>query len=350
MNLSTQPARLVVAALTAGMAWACGNTTREASAARNEAKTPEGYRITGPYTHENLSVFLIHGNDRMSHLKLATLQEALEQKVVRVHETGNVNQLAVENVSADTDVFIQAGDIVKGGRQDRMIAQDIIVPARSGRMPLASFCVEEGRWSRRGAESAVAFDSSTDQVVGNALKIAARRKADQGEVWKEVASAQGKLSQSLGDTPVGSPVSESSLQLTLEDVNVKEGADRYLTALSPTPRGKTGIVGCAFAINGKVSGVEIYAASRLFEKMWPKLLRTAAVEAIAERRGSTPAGTLSPAEVQAFIAEANGARADRKDLSPRVSLQTREADKTLLFETLDRERKDIWLHRSYLAK
>ena len=100
------------------------------------------------------------------------VEQKTEEKVV-VHETGQVNELAVENVSADADVFIQSGDIVKGGRQDRMIAQDFVVPARSGKMPIASFCVEQGRWSRRGSEQSHAFAASSDQVAGKALKMAA---------------------------------------------------------------------------------------------------------------------------------------------------------------------------------
>src|SRR5579864_4481210 len=92
-------------------------------------------RLSGPYTHGNLTVFLIHGDDQMKGRKLLTLDEALEQKKVVVHETKDVNQLAIENVSGE-EVFIQAGDIVKGGQQDRIIAVDVIVPAKSGKLPL----------------------------------------------------------------------------------------------------------------------------------------------------------------------------------------------------------------------
>jgi hypothetical protein len=135
-----------------GIAMACG-VLAAACAAEPAGPAGGGQRITGPFTHGNLSVFLIHGGGRASGRPLITLQEAMAQKKVVVHETGQVNELAVENVSADADVYIQSGDIVKGGRQDRMISQDFIVPARSGKVPIASFCVEQGRWSRRGTES-----------------------------------------------------------------------------------------------------------------------------------------------------------------------------------------------------
>src|SRR5262250_1278727 len=79
------------------------------------------YTISGPYTHDNLTIFLLHGRDTLSGKPLLTLQEALEQKKVVVHETKEVNKLSVENLSANAEIYIQAGDIVKGGQQDRIL-------------------------------------------------------------------------------------------------------------------------------------------------------------------------------------------------------------------------------------
>jgi hypothetical protein len=303
-------------------------------------------RITGPFTHANLSVFLIHGKGRSSGKPLVTLQEALAQKKVVVHETGQVNELAVENVSADSDVYIQSGDIVKGGQQDRMIAQDFIVPARSGKMPIASFCVERGRWSRRGSEQVHAFGASSDQVAGKALKMAARRKGDQGGVWREVAENQAKLSRNLA-APVAAAESASSLQLTLENDRVKAGVEDYVRALSGRPGAD--VVGVAFAVNGTLNSAEVYASRELFARLWPKLLKAAAVEAIAEQ-GSAPAALPGEADLRRWMADADGARSEEKTLSPRVKLLTREAPANVVFETQDTERKEGWLHRSYVAK
>src|ERR1044072_8661430 len=106
------------------------------------------YRLTGPYQHENLTIFLIHGPNQADSSKFIPLQEALERKLVVVHETSDVNELSIENVSATEEVFVQAGDIVKGGQQDRGLAVDLIVPAKSGQIPISAFCVEHGRWAR----------------------------------------------------------------------------------------------------------------------------------------------------------------------------------------------------------
>src|SRR5215208_5420126 len=118
-------------------------------------------KLSGPYTHGNLTVFLVHGPDKLKNREFLTLEEAMAKKVAVVHETSNVNELAIEN-SGDTDVYVQSGDIVKGGKQDRTIAMDFIVPAKSGKLPIGSFCVEHGRWQQRGAEdvAACAYGSS----------------------------------------------------------------------------------------------------------------------------------------------------------------------------------------------
>ena len=132
-------------------------------------------RISGPYVKDNLSIYLIHGADRVTGAKYLTLQEAMDQKKVVVHETGNVNELAIENL-ADEDLYIQSGEIVKGGKQDRTIGTDMIITRAMGKTPIASFCVEHGRWQARGRERSDAFASSSGYVAGAAMKRASSRR------------------------------------------------------------------------------------------------------------------------------------------------------------------------------
>ena len=204
--------------------------------------------IVGPYTHKNLSVFLVHGEDRLKGQQFLTLGEALEQKKILVHETGNVNELSIENISQEP-VYVQSGDIVKGGKQDRVFAYDVVIQAQSGHVPVASFCVEQGRWSGRGAESAMYFSASQNQLATRELKLAAKYAGDQNRVWQEVAGVQSKLAKAV-DAGVASLQSASSLQLTLENRNVQEIAAPYLKALSGIVEGKGAVIGYAFAING----------------------------------------------------------------------------------------------------
>src|ERR671926_147233 len=135
-----------------------------AVAQRGQDTAPKSsYRLSGPYTHGNLTVFLVHGKD-LTTKNFLTLQEALAQKKVRVYETKDVNELAIRNLSNE-DIYVQAGDIVRGGDQDRMISLDFIVPPKSGRMPIAAFCVESGRWSKRGNEENASFNSSDNMIA-----------------------------------------------------------------------------------------------------------------------------------------------------------------------------------------
>src|SRR5690349_23420732 len=172
---------------------------QRSSTTRTENKSvPAGYSISGPYTHKNLTVFLVHGKDLLPGKNFLTLQEALAQKKVRVYETKDVNELAIRNFS-NQDVYVQAGDIVRGGDQDRMISIDFIVPPRSGRMPIAAFCVESGRWSRRGDEQNAEFSSSVNMMATKDLKLAAKRERSQEAVWKNVKAAQEKLAVKVAD-------------------------------------------------------------------------------------------------------------------------------------------------------
>ena len=243
------------------------------------------YSLSGPFSYENLTIFLIHGTDQPNSKLFVPLQEAMERKLVVVHETSDVNEIAIENMSKTDEVFVQAGDIVKGGQQDRVLAVDLIVPSRSGKTPIDAFCVEHGRWQQRGAESADHFSVSDGMVATKELKMAAKESRSQAKVWDEVAAAQSSLSRSVNDDVAGL-ASRSSLQLAIENEKVQESAAAYTKKLSSIVEGKSDVIGYVFAINGKLNSADVYASGPLFKRFWPKLLRTTAIEAVAERSGS----------------------------------------------------------------
>lgn len=319
----------------------------------NVQKQPEmkanDYRLSGPFTHKNLSIFLIHSKTTTTKTRsFLTLQEALEQKKVIVYETQSVNELAIENLSSE-DIYVQSGDIVKGGKQDRMMAQDFIVPPKSGRMPISAFCVEHGRWSGRGNERAGVFSSSSDAVVTREIKLAAKSSNSQGAVWENVRLAQDKLSQNLG-TRVNSNVSASSLQLAVENTRVQATADSYIKALASIVNRDDDVIGYVFAINGSVNSADVYSSNALFRKLWPKLLKANTVEAIAQLQKETfkPASTD---HAKAFLTEAEKPQPSAaKDVTARVKVVTREDDKNVFFETRDEAQKGAWVHRNYIKK
>jgi sulfur relay (sulfurtransferase) DsrC/TusE family protein len=310
-------------------------------------KPAVSYRLSGPYTHDNLTIFLIHGDDQIKGKDILTLDEALKQKKVVVHETKNVNQLAIENVSTD-EVFVQAGDIVRGGQQDRTIAFDMIVPPKSGKVPLGAFCVESGRWTQRGKEGHLSFSASTNQLASNGLKLAARKGASQKDVWDKVSKAQMDLKKSVKDE-VQAGESKSSLELTLEHKKVVEAVRAYQLKLQFSPQCKKDVIGYAVVINGKVNNADVYASNALFHKLWPKLLKASAVEAVAEKNDKKFESAKVDA-VKAFLADAEKGKKSEKKINERFRQVEQENAKSILFETSDRDKKDVSLRRSYIAK
>jgi len=314
---------------------------------------PSNYNLSGPYTHKNLSIFLVHGKDLLPGKNFLTLQEALAQKKARVYETKEVNELAIQNLS-NQDVYVQSGDIVRGGDQDRMISVDFIVPPKSGRMPIAAFCVESGRWSRRSGEGGGGggrdeFSSSNNSVATKDLKLAAKSAGSQEAVLATVSVAQEKLSRSVGSS-VKSPASATSLELTVENAKVKETTAAYIDALNGIVQNKADVIGYVFAINGQVNSADVYASHALFAKLWPKLLKASAVEAIAELNQPVNAEPVADETVHAFLAESEQPSAKAKEVTGRVRMLTREDDKNVFFETQDRQEKDAWVHRNYIRK
>src|SRR6185503_19897929 len=130
------------------------------------------YRVTGPAVHENLAIYLVHGKSAAGPVPL-TIEEAQGKRAVKVHETGNVNELQIENLGND-EVLVQSGDIVKGGQQDRVLTVSLILPPKSGKIPIASFCVEQGRWAARGKEDVKTFTTASAVVPSREAKIAMR--------------------------------------------------------------------------------------------------------------------------------------------------------------------------------
>jgi hypothetical protein len=323
-------------------------------------------RVSGPFAHGNLALYFMHGPSAPGPVPL-TLQEALAKKQVLVHETGDVNRLMIEN-RGDEEVFVQAGEIVKGGKQDRVLTVSLLLPKNSGVVPIGAFCVEQGRWQPRGKEEATRFSSADSAVPSKRAKIAmkapaepttsqdrigrheVRRSDDTGrrqqEVWKDVDETQRKLAGTVG-APVKAPESGSSLQLSLENKQVKATVAEYVKALDPAIKRVPDALGLAFAINGAINSADLYPSHGLFVKLWPKLLTAAATEAVAEKNGKT--GTPPKTEeIVAFLerSEQAGKSTERK-LDDKTRLATRESEKAYYFETL---RGAQLVHKNYLAR
>ena len=275
----------------------------------------------------------------------------MERKQVAVYETREVNELAIENSSASEEVFVQAGDIVKGGQQDRTLAVDLIVPAKSGRMPIDAFCVESGRWTQRGVESPAEFRTSQDMVATKELKMATKAEASQAKVWREVETAKADLSESV-NADVAGVASRSSMQLALENDKVRESAAKYIDKLTSLVDEHSDVIGFVFAINNKLNSADVYPSNAMFKQFWPRLLKAAAVEAVAE---SSPAArpaneALSINAVADFIVAAEKGNESLNEVTKRTHMAKRESEQGIFFETRDMSHGGAWIHRNYLTR
>ena len=145
-------------------------------------------------------------------------------------------------------------------------------------------------------------------------------------------------------------MSESSLELAVENSKVKESIDDYIRTLAGITRNKSDVIGYVFAINGQVNSADIYASRALFAKLWPKLLKANATEAVAELQADSPVNPVTDESVHGFLGEAEKGRGSQKEVSPRVHLITREDDKNVFYETRDRAQNGAWIHRNYIRK
>ncbi|MEW6251972.1 MAG: DUF6569 family protein [Planctomycetota bacterium] len=334
--------------------------TQAAAPAGTAAATPGGQpapdgakpdsaaqRLSGPYTHANLTIWLVHGPDRLPGARFLTLQEAVERKLCRVHETGDVNELLIENLSKTHELFIQAGDIVRGGKQDRCIGVDVIV-APASKLPLPSFCVEHGRWQRRGNEDPIFFTRSDKQVSGRAIRLQVQGAADQGGVWEAVEMNQQQLSSNVG-RDVRDAASSSSLLLSLENKAVAAATEPYLKELTKLAAEHADALGVVVAVNGELSTADVYAAHDLFTRLWPKLLESAAAEAVSlkDRPAAAPPQL---AAVQAFLNAAQDAPGKARRVSDRVDYVTHDADKAVRFRINDKDRPQASVHENVIRK
>lgn len=291
----------------------------------------EGVRIGEPIPLEDLTLFPIFSAAQTDPGPMTTLAAALGAGVAEVREVGSeeaapsstrhtrhgrersgpvVNTLVIAN-HGDKAIYVLAGTVVKGGNQDRQIAQDFVVAARST-VPVDAFCVEQGRWTgeREGVGTQGKFEA-VEALANSSVRAAGQYESSQGEVWAEVAkvnSAHGKQKAS------------GTLMATLDDAEVKaarEGlAKRIGQALART-RPSDELVGMAYAVNGQVRGVRWFASHELFQLFQGTLANTAASDALTARGGAAPkpAPPMAAADVGSFMREIDRAKAEEKATS-----------------------------------
>jgi hypothetical protein len=254
------------------------------------------FQVTGPFVHENLAVFLLD-SDQQDDRNFITLDEGLKNETVKVSEQkqAQVQQLEIENTS-DSYLFLQEGDRVVGGQQDRIIITSLVIPPHSGKMPLPSFCVEAGRWVGNKAFHGGANAALAPKEVRQASKVSNQ----QGEVWRKVKGIKDAASTNMA---VQAPNTNTSLTETLEAPRVKKLSEEFAQALEDVLAEHPKAVGVVIAVNGQVEEVNLYPSRQLLGKLYPRLLQSYALQAVMEKDKAGQSKELTVADIRNFMTE-----------------------------------------------
>jgi hypothetical protein len=315
-----------------------------------EQPTVSGYRVLEPIRHGSLTVFPVVAPKSYPTAEFLTLDEGLRSGEVVVTEYGNVRGLmrrrpapAVHVQSAEVNrlvlinnskrpLLLLAGEIVTGGKQDRVIGKDRIVPAESDPVDLSVFCVEPGRWvaasERFGASGATYGGAVGGPIHGTAsppnlgtlmAQPSVRAKAmgdkDQTQVWAEVKKQQQAME--TVEVVAGAPASTAEIQSTssyarvMENKDVKAQVDEIAAPIEQNYQSlikqlrDRKAVGVVVAVNERIIWADVFASTELLERYWPKLVRSYASEAVVTRAKT---GEASSAQAEAFLEDMEGRR------------------------------------------
>ena len=229
------------------------------------------------YAYQNLQLFPIRANQVFTDYhndidNYVTLKEALEKKTIRIteaglHGSGEVNTLHIENVG-NQPIMILAGEVVQGGKQDRMIGQDLILQPGIGKKDISVFCVEHGRWQSRG--DGMSFNSYA-HASSNELRKAARVEKSQQQVWNRVSETTAK---NEAQTKTGTLTAlQDSKPFGAE---LKKYTDHFRRVFAAQPD----VIGVIAVSGDRILGCDMFATHEIFGQHYDHLVNGYATEAI----------------------------------------------------------------------
>jgi hypothetical protein len=255
------------------------------------------YRISGPYSGDNLSVYLIQSDDQDPR-EFMTLEQGFKEGLVKVTEKdqAQVHELQVDNQS-DYPLFLQEGDRLEGGKQDRTIVASLVIPPHSGKMAVPTFCIEAGRWVA-GSRGTSFRATGNYAYAPKAIRCAAKINKDQGQVWKSVAVHKDAAAKA-----VSAGNRNTSLNEMLDSPEIQKITDQLTAALDGVQDGPDDTVGVAIVLNGKIEEVNIYPNHQVFQRLYPRLLQSYALQAFLEKADAKDDPPQSAARIAQFITE-----------------------------------------------
>ncbi len=280
-----------------------------ASFAGESSKQPI-YKVLPPVTQANLTIFPVVANKSFDTSQFLTLDEGIRSGRVTVTETGQtaglvrprpyndgvwherplpvpqsgarVNQLALVN-NSDRPLLLLAGEIVTGGKQDRVVGRDRIIPAHSEPVALDVFCVEPHRWMGASA----GFGATASAMAQPSVRSKAMAERNQQEVWDEVAKSRAAFAAAVPAPQALAIQSSSSYAAAVQSGGVKRQLDSIAAPIEHSYEKlmlqlrAQNAVGAVVAVNGEIIWADVFASPVLLEKYWPKLVRSYAAEALA---------------------------------------------------------------------
>ena len=325
--------------------------------------TASGVKVEGPLVNQNLAIYVVRGKATDGR-KYITLDEALRTKTVVLREQGTgsgqdraqVNELEIQNKS-DQWLYIQAGDVIQGGKQDRTIGTDVAIPPHSKPQPISAFCVEHGRWTPESG--GMAFESNTALLGSSKLKKSIQGEKNQSAVWAEVAAQETRARESLQANP---NVSARALSTTgtynaiVQNSEIRAERADYVNSLLPQLEKRSDLVGIVVAINGELTAADVYASSALFQKLARKLVESYALEALLARKlqGASSAAAPSKEAALSFLTDVSRASGKDEKVGDSLHRTTRETQGAVLYEYGESDAsapgQTRVLHRSYVRR
>ncbi|MEL7250269.1 MAG: DUF6569 family protein [Bacteroidota bacterium] len=240
------------------------------------------------------------------------LSEVIEEERFRVSEKkpygrfddmGAVNALTVQN-KTDAPVFLMEGDVVQGGNQDRVIAEDAVIAARSIQ-DIPVFCVEHGRWTYKGDKALnegdkkiFAFRGYYNVASGNVRRSVA--SGSQQAVWDQVADIRTQYSIE------GSTQAYADLETNEDFVNDRATYEHFFgDKLSANEE----IIGFIAVSGNKILGADVFGHPDLLNRQFPALLSSYATDALTEGNDNE----LSTRSLNAFTARLLDALAEASE-------------------------------------
>jgi ARG/rhodanese/phosphatase superfamily protein len=284
------------------------------------------YKLLAPITHGDLTIFPVVAARAHDTSGFLTLDEGIRSGEVVVTEVGSlpgmirrrrplpqvyrgaeVNRLILVN-NSKRPLILLAGEVVTGGKQDRVVGKDRIVPAESDPVDLSVFCVEPGRW----VGSAMKFDTHASVMAQPSVRKKAMVDADQQKVWDEVSTARAgmaaKAAPMIGGHEPAAAVRElnstTSYAKTVENSAVKQQVESITAPMQKSYESvikqlrNQNAVGVVVAVKGRILWADIFASSALLDKYWPKLLQSYAAESLTATGSSAE---VSMNDAQRFL-------------------------------------------------